>query len=250
MSSGFGSRKIYTLYQFAGSHYCEKVRWALDYKRAAFEVQNLIPGPHLRKTRRLAPRTTLPILVDKQQVVQGSPEIITYLDKQHRQPPLTPTSTQDAAMAHEWERYLDLNLGVPLRLLFYFHALGDRRLAIDFLVRDGPWYGRAFYFVAFPRIRAAMRQHMGINKEAAAAAERSLESTFDRLDEKLAGRKFLAGPYFSRADLTASALLFHRWQDGWPVPPYLDTFLQAHDERPFFRWARDIYGNYRASASP
>jgi glutathione S-transferase len=36
-----------TLYQFQFSHYCEKARWALDYKGLAYAPKNLLPGPGL-----------------------------------------------------------------------------------------------------------------------------------------------------------------------------------------------------------
>ena len=35
-----------TLYQFPISHYCEKVRWAMDYKKLEYKAKNLLPGLH------------------------------------------------------------------------------------------------------------------------------------------------------------------------------------------------------------
>jgi hypothetical protein len=43
------------LYQFPFSHYCEKVRWALDYKGIAYRTVNLLPGFHFRYLAKLAP---------------------------------------------------------------------------------------------------------------------------------------------------------------------------------------------------
>jgi len=73
-------------------------------------------------------------------------------------------------------------------------------------------------------------------------------ATFDRLDERLAEHKFLAGPQFSRADLTASALLFHRWLDEWRGPPEMDHLFDQLEGRPFYRWARAIHRDYRHRA--
>ena len=109
-----------TLYQFPLSHFCEKARWALEFKGVEYRIKNLVPGPHVVTTRKLASRTSLPILVNGHDTVQGSAEIITWLDRTYRSRPLTPTTTQDASMAHEWERSADQNIGVPLRLLFYW----------------------------------------------------------------------------------------------------------------------------------
>ena len=41
------------LYQFACSHLCEKARWALEYKRVAYQPVNLLPGLHLKPLRLL-----------------------------------------------------------------------------------------------------------------------------------------------------------------------------------------------------
>jgi len=52
------------LYQFCCSHFCEKARWALEYKRLAYRPVNLVPGLHLRPVRKLAPKSCVPLLVD------------------------------------------------------------------------------------------------------------------------------------------------------------------------------------------
>jgi glutathione S-transferase len=235
------------LYQFAGSPYCEKARWALDYKAVQYETRNLIPGPHIKATRKIAKKSSVPILIDDAQVVQGSAEIISYLEKTVRHPLLTPTNSQDASMAHEWERYLDRNLGVPLGVFFYHYALRDREMVSDFLLHGTPWWGRPLYILAFPGIRRQMKKSMGIDVDAAEVAVKQLNVTFDRLDERLTQHKFLAGPQFSRADLTASALLFHRWSEHWRWPPELDEFIDQCKQRPFYAWAEAIYQKYRPS---
>jgi len=233
------------LYQFAGSHYCEKARWALDYKGLEYRAKNLIPGPHIKSARRIAKKTALPILVDEARVVQGSAEIISYLDKKLPRPALTPTNTEDASMAYEWERYLDRNVGIPLRLLFYHYAFRDRALATEFLLRGTAWWGRPLYFLTFPAIKRAMKKGLGIDPLAAEAASKQLLFAFDKLDERLAKHKFLAGPTFSRADLTASALLFHRWSEDWQPPPEFDDLMRPLEGRPFYQWAGNIYREYR-----
>ena len=49
-----------TLYQFSFSHFCEKARWAIDYKEETYTIKNLLPGPHLNVTKKLAPKTCVP----------------------------------------------------------------------------------------------------------------------------------------------------------------------------------------------
>ena len=51
------------LWQLQISHYVEKVRWALDYKRVPHIRRTLLPGLHAVKTKRLTGDTsTAPVL--------------------------------------------------------------------------------------------------------------------------------------------------------------------------------------------
>ena len=59
-----------SLYQLAGSHYCEKVHWALDYKKLLYTTINLIPGPHVKRIKRIAKTSQVPVLIDGNTVEQ------------------------------------------------------------------------------------------------------------------------------------------------------------------------------------
>ncbi len=68
------------LYQFAFSHFNEKVRWTLDFKGLASERRSLLPGLHERTIRRFTPDvSTTPMLCDGDRSISGSANIIEYL---------------------------------------------------------------------------------------------------------------------------------------------------------------------------
>ena len=69
------------LYQFPVSHYCEKVRWVLDFKGIQYQKINLVPGPHVRKILQLTAKSQVPVLENGADVIQGSAEIIDYLEE-------------------------------------------------------------------------------------------------------------------------------------------------------------------------
>src|SRR5882762_1573570 len=48
---------MFKLYDFRSSHYSEKARWALDFKGIPYAPRHLLPGFHMRTTRKLAPRS-------------------------------------------------------------------------------------------------------------------------------------------------------------------------------------------------
>ena len=45
------------LYTFTISHFAEKARWALDYKRIHYQEKRLVPGSHVPIVKRMAPST-------------------------------------------------------------------------------------------------------------------------------------------------------------------------------------------------
>ena len=244
-----------TLYQFQFSHYCEKARWALDYKGIPYTQRNLLPGLHTMVTRKLAPRSSLPILADNGTVVQDSTAIITFLEREFPDCPLTPQDLREAKAALEWEEYLDEEIGVPLRLWFYYHTLPDRERALRFLLDRAPWYGRPVFAVMFPRVRTAMAKLMNIHAESARQSEERLLAALERLDGALKERRFLIGDRFSRADLTACALLSPFCAPGksdaqvWvALPEYIRALRDRHKTRPFFGWVLDLYRDYRHPA--
>jgi len=244
-----------TLYQFPFSHFCEKARWALEHKGLEYERKNLLPGLHLLVTRKLAPQTCVPILVDGDTVVQDSPAIISFLDDGYPDHPLTPSDPREAREAMEWEHYLDEEIGVPLRLWFYYHALPDRERALGFLLTDAAWYGRALFPYLFPRIRKEMAKAMNIHAESAGKAKAQFLAALDRLDAALETRRYLVGNQFSRADLTACALLSPYCAPGASnatvkaaFPPPIAALRDEHSTRRFFQWVLDIHEAHRHPA--
>src|ERR1044072_7446316 len=142
--SGKGLRgPMFELYDFTFSHYSEKARWALDFKGVPYTPRHLLPGFHMRTTRKLAPRSSVPILKTDTAVIQGSTEIIDFLDQTFPERSLTPPDPHDANSALEWEKYLDVEIGVTLRLWFYYHTLPDRERALRFLCSDAAWLQRS-----------------------------------------------------------------------------------------------------------
>jgi glutathione S-transferase len=240
-----------TLYQFSFSHFCEKARWALDYKGVTYATKNLLPGLHLRVRNQLGvAKTCVPVLVeDDGSVIQESAAIIDHLDAKHAASPLTPRDPDLAEQARAWEAYLDQEVGVTLRALFYYHALPSRRTTLTFLLHEGPWYGRPLFTLIFPKVRKAMIEAMDINENTAKVSEQRLLDAMTRLDSVVQDREFLVGDRFTRADLTACALLQHlckpiaKFESVFPKP--FRALQEAHRDRPFFSWVNAIYRHQR-----
>ncbi len=241
-----------TLYQFQFSHYCEKVRWALDYKSIPFTRENLLPGSHREVSENLAPKSCLPIIVDDGTVVQDSTDIITFLDNKYPRQPLTPQSARQRTEALEWEEYLDDELGVTLRVWFYYHIFPDEERALRFLLEGVSHNAHAGFIARFPDIRARMLQFMNIHAASAQKAEERITAALARLERALTHRAFLVPDGFSRADLTACALLSPAWlpgksdeEVGAALPEPVVRFRDEHKASRTFEWVSETYRTYR-----
>jgi glutathione S-transferase len=239
-----------TLYQFPISHYCEKVRWALDYKQLEYKIKNLLPGLHISKAKKLAPDTSVPILVLGDKVVQGSDHIISYLDEFFPERSLTPVTGPLREEALEWEQYVDREVGIHVRRCCYHILLEHPGIVIPFFTQNGPWYGSLYIKHVFPKLNRTMRKFMKINEESAQSSKQKLGVAIDKIYSRLQHNPFLVGDRFTRADLAAASLLAPLcrpkkygliWPDQLPR-----QYLSLEEEfRPEINWVDEIYDNFR-----
>src|SRR5262249_48376320 len=96
------------------SHYNEKVRWALDYKRVAHHRQVLGPD-YLTRAWRATGRGTLPILWLDGRAIGDSTHIIAALEQRYPEPALYPSDPATCERALALEDDLDETLGPALR---------------------------------------------------------------------------------------------------------------------------------------
>lgn len=238
------------LYQFPISHYCEKIRWALDFKNLEYRAKNLLPGRHVGPMTKLSGDSAVPVLVHDDRVVANSSDIITYLDEAFPQRPLTPADEPARAQAEEWERLVDDEVGVHVRLCCYHILLEHPALLKPMLTYKGPWYGPLLYGVIFPAVRRKMRAVMKINERTFQISKKRLERAIDKLAERVDGTGFLAGDQFSRADLAAASMLAplacpERYAMGMPVrfPEELERLMAPWRDR--LAWVGRMYDRYR-----
>ena len=208
------------LYQFAISHYCEKVRWALDFKGLNYQAINLLPGQHIKTVRKLgADVSSVPVLVHDGTCVQGSARIVDYLDEVFPERPLTPSDPEEREKALNWERRMDEELGPAVRCFAYHYFLQRPKLVTPMLTAGTPFYNRFLIRLAFSRVDEVMRKWMKINEKTADAARKTMEQYLIELSQAYEAAPWLAGNSFSRADITAAAFLAPMFQPPqYPVP--------------------------------
>ena len=239
-----------TLYQFPISHYCEKVRWAMDYKKLEYKAKNLLPGLHLRTTKKMAPKSYVPILIDQGEQIQNSHTIVSYLDEKHPNKSLTPSDPDLRQQALAWEKYCDVEIGVHVRRYCYHILLDEPKIVIPFFTKGGPWWGPLFFKLSFSKLGPVMRKVMMIDEEGAQESERHIQQAIDKLHLEYQARDFLVGDCFGRADLTAAALLAPLMMPqgyglDWPneLPARLQAFVDKNQSK--LEVFRQFYKTYR-----
>jgi glutathione S-transferase len=244
------------LWHIPVSHFSEKVRWALDYKRIAHRRQ-VLGADYLIRAWRATGRGTLPILFLDGRPIGDSTHIIGALEARHPAPPLYPRDAAERQRALALEDDLDERLGPALRAAVVTPLFRhDPDVALRVLTTGMPdaAYRRlrplVRFFPAYYRLRHKIRDaKLEVDRAAVTAA-------LDRIEAERRGRAHLVGDAFTVADLTAAALLSPLLQPPeiqYPLrvewPAYLRDYRAALLEHPAARWAADLYRLHRGRSA-
>lgn len=240
------------LFEFPHSHYCEKARWALDYHRTRYQAIAILPGLHLWTVRQYAPKTFVPVLLDETCAIQGSSEIIDYLDNRSTSNLLTPENDQDRLECAALENDLDLKLGVPIRQILYHRLLGYPNFIRFCFTHTMPTFKKLAFRMYYPALRKLMYQVYVKSDAEVEQAKRIFDRALDDLGERLKDNEYLIGGGFSRADLTACSMLSllvlpKQHPMLWPATPdpQIKAFRDSYTNHPVYSWVKKIYENHR-----
>jgi glutathione S-transferase len=244
------------LWHLEPSHYNEKARWALDYKRIPHVRRAVTPGLQELTARRLGAGRTVPILRLDGRTIGDSTRIIEEIERRWPEPPLYPSDPEERRRALEVEEYFDEACGPALRrVLFNDNLTEPEKFLGIFCGPDHPYLGllKALSPVLAPVVkrRWAQPERVAHSRDVVRAALRKVEA-----DAGPAG--YLVGDSFTVADLTAASML------GLIVVPPEFPYIKLHpDERaaqfrefraslrdwPGFRWVEDMYARHRGTSA-
>jgi glutathione S-transferase len=238
------------------SHFNEKARWALDYKRVEYERRAPIPGAHMAVALWLTRgrQKTFPLLQLDGEAIADSTAIIAALERRFPDPPLYPADPADRRRALELEEYFDEELGPHLRLLAFHEATKDpatvERFTVDLLpggLADiGPVRaGAGHFFKTFTALRYGVK-----SDQRAELARTKVLAALDRLESELGSGDYLVGDRFTVADLTAASLFYPlvRPPEGPSLPPppeAIERFRDPLESRRGLKWVAEMFRRHR-----
>lgn len=239
-------------FEFWHSHYCEKSRWAIEYKGLPYTPRVLVPLGHAARVIALSGQRQVPVIRHGDRVVVGSTAILEHVEAEVPDPPLYPADAEQRGEVERTVEWFDRKLGPGIRRAVFFVLMPETDYFQRILTRPAGAVGRRLYRLANPLVKAVMRKAMAID---AAGAERGRDITRQALDRvAAAGDGFLVGDRFTAADLTAAALLYPAvFPEGGPEmlpdrPPAVEQWLALWADHPGTAWVRRIYRDHRRPA--
>ena len=246
------------LWQLEISHYVEKVRWALDYKRVPHIRRSLPPGLHAVEAKRLTGDTsTVPVLTIDERSIGDSTRIIAAIEEHWPQPPLYPEDEAQRRRALQLEDFFDEQLGPHIRRVFYHDLLPYPELVVPLFSHGDPRAAQAM-LEHFPALRAGIEQRFEVSAEAAGHSHAKVVAAMDRLEREISASGYLVSDSFTVAGLTAAALFYAMTQPSeFPYPMVAendlpDTWREFRDsmtKRPGGQWVTQMYRQHRGRSA-
>ena len=189
------------------SHYCEKARRALDYKGIPFQAVAIMPGFHMITVRRYAPGTSVPVLLNGNEVAQGSSEIINYLEQKFPFRSLTPTDADERRACLVIEKAMDKRLGENIRQVFYYGLLAYPEFISYCFTHSMPRVKQVIISLLYPGLRHILYKTYVISAAKVGQARREFDIAMGEIEKTLERRQYLVGERFTRTDLSVASML-------------------------------------------
>jgi glutathione S-transferase len=244
---------VLRLYTFLLSHFSEKARWALDFNGVAYDERRLLPVVHVPTVRRRAKRTSVPVLVHDDAVIQGSTAILDHIEDRLDARKLA-VPAAESERGRELEAIVDKVFGLGTQRIFY-GAVGDhRRTLIEMWSQGGPSWARTFYKIALPLLQTRLNRMYDTRPAAVAEAKDAFRRLYDDLDEVFARQPYVLGDTLTRVDVTIAALLaptcrppehVFKWPPENETPPTMSAFTGELADRPTSRFVSRMYREHR-----
>ena len=241
-----------TLIIIPPSHYCEKVRRALQLAKLRFTQEAHPPLFHVRAVKRVGGRRTTPTLVTSEGTLDDSCLILEWIQGRPESA-WRPYGDVPALVDEikEWERYFGDHFGPHTRRFAYYQLFKlPKEISLPSIVEGAPLNEQRWTSRLWPIIKLLMKKSMKIDEGGFARSRRKIDACFERVAQAHCGEGYLVGDQLSAADLsfaTLAAPLILPKQYGAKLPSLealplaLQEELIAYREHPAGQLALKIY---------
>ncbi len=243
------------LHQFELSHYCEKVRFLLDYKGLAYKKVEVTPGIGQLDVYRLSGQRQVPVLQDGAEVIADSTAIAQYLETTYPDRPIIPADPAQRGYCLALEAWADDSIGLNARkvMLGAFGQNSDLRTAL--LPTQTPDFLKGLVGAVPREALDLLSTGVGLGPDVVKAARVAIEQSLEALTLLLSDRPYLIGDQPTLADFAVAAMTMYI---KFPSAAYVDlpTSLQERGvpgivDNPayaaVFDWRDRLYADYRVA---
>lgn len=200
------------LYKLHWSHYVEKVRWALDFKRLPWRGIDIVAFTKKEMQRFDCPQT-VPLIHDTATgvAISDSSPIIRYLDETYPEHALFPSHPDEREAVWQWMLQLDSTLGLRARRLGYTQVIMECPNILSKLfmpnVCGGLFTRPVWRALAAPVLGTMLTLRFRFHRNREDRVYEALEAQLMPIAAQLEHDGFLVGSRFTAADLTLASLL-------------------------------------------
>ncbi len=197
------------LYQYEVCPYCCKVKAVLDYKGIPYEKIEVNPMTHeeLEWNKKAYDHDKVPVLIDGDETVLESNDIIRHLDEKYPKNPVFAKKGSPSKDQHEWIRYADNELVqiLPANIYRSFPEALDSFKYITKVGKFPAW--KRYYLMLGGAVAMTIVAKKGMKKRGITDPRKALEEILDKLTQGLGKKKFLGGNAPDVSDLVCFGIL-------------------------------------------
>lgn len=207
------------LYQFELSHYCEKIRFILDYKGLEYRKVEVTPGIGQLDLFKMSGQRQVPVLKDGNEVIADSTAIAQYLDNKYPDRPIYPTEPKQRALCVIMEEWADESLSLNARksMLGAFSQNSDFRTAA--LPSSTPAFLRTLIESVPQEAIDVLGFGAGFGTDSIRTAHKAMEQNLEALCLLLADNAYLVADHPTVADFAVAGLSMYV---KFPAGNYVD----------------------------
>ncbi|NJR39133.1 MAG: glutathione S-transferase family protein [Leptolyngbyaceae cyanobacterium CSU_1_4] len=241
------------LYQFELSHYCEKIRFILDYKGLAYRKVEVTPGIGQLDLFKMSGQRQVPVLKDGNEVIADSTAIAQYLDQKYPDRPLYPTDSRQRALCLILEEWADESIGSNSRkaMLGAFSQNSSFRAAA--LPSSTPAFLRTLVESVPQEAIDVLGLGAGFGADSVKAARKAMAQNLEALCLLLTANDYLVADHPTVADFAVAGLSMYI---KFPTGNYVDLpeglkgkgvpgLADNPSYEVFWAWRDRLYADFR-----